>query len=61
MTEGPAPGKPLSIGEQVIITGRVAWADRDDVLIDLDGCPLRIPRVKLGLQFVRRMSEVGNE
>jgi hypothetical protein len=50
----PDTGKPLSIGEQVIITGRVAWADRDDALIDLDGCPLRIPRIKLGLQFVRR-------
>jgi hypothetical protein len=50
----PDTGKPLSIGEAVVITGRVVWADRDDVLIDLDGCPLRIPRIKLGLQFVRR-------
>jgi hypothetical protein len=50
----PDTGKPLSIGEQVIITGRVAWADRDDVLIDLDGCSFRVARIKLGLQFVRR-------
>lgn len=46
--------KPLSIGEEVVLSGRVVWADADDVLIDLDGSPLRIARIKIGLAFVRR-------
>ena len=55
-TTEPAPDhdKPLSIGEEVIIAGRVVWADSDDVLVDLEGSPLRLARIKIGLPFVRR-------
>jgi hypothetical protein len=55
-TEPPLghPDKPLSIGEEVIISGRVVWADAEDILLELDGSPLRIARIKIGLPFVRR-------
>jgi hypothetical protein len=54
-TESPLDhDKPLSTGEEVTIAGRVVWADHDDVVIDLDGSPLRIARIKIGLPFVRR-------
>lgn len=63
MTELDHPDKPLSIGEEVIITGRVVWASRDEVLIDLDGAPARLldgsgwlPRaaVTVEIGYVRR-------
>jgi hypothetical protein len=55
-TEPPLdrPDKPLSIGEQVTISGRIVWADSDDVLVDLEGSPLRLARIRIGLPFVRR-------
>jgi hypothetical protein len=53
-TEPPLDAKPLSIGEEVTITGRVVWADSEDVLVELDGASLRIAHIKIGLPFVRR-------
>jgi hypothetical protein len=63
MMEGPAPGKPFSVGEAVTLSGRVAWADRNEVLVDLDGAPpvrteagdfLQRAAVAVGVGFVRR-------
>jgi hypothetical protein len=53
------PDKPLSIGERIVISGRVVWADRDSVLIDLEGSPSRIARIKLELAFVRRRASAA--